>query len=96
MVQMYVSCFTLLQIGRWQQGIRGENLLQHGGFVPVKPFIFSDGEVLGEQARACYDCATPPTLRRFYFYKKVDCVLLLVSLNETQKKWFKKSIACVC
>lgn len=28
------------------------------GFVPVKPFIFSDGEVLGEHAQACYYCVT--------------------------------------
>lgn len=83
MVQMYVSRFTLLQIRRWQQGIRGENLPQHGGFVPVKPFIFSDGEVLGEQARACYYCVIPPYPPVTLLLQKVDGVLLLVSQNET-------------
>lgn len=30
----------------------------HRGFVPVKPFICSDGEVLGEHAQACYYCVS--------------------------------------
>ncbi len=35
----------------------GESLISsYRGFVPVKPFIFSDGEVLGEHAQACYYC----------------------------------------
>lgn len=37
----------------------GKNLPGQGGFVPVKPFIFSDGEVLGEQAQACCYCTIP-------------------------------------
>lgn len=53
-----VSYFILLQMAfrRWQRGIHREILSLHRGFVPVKPFIFSDGEVLGEQAQACYYC----------------------------------------
>lgn len=35
---------------RWQQGSHQVILFLCGGFVPGKPFIFSDGEVLGEQA----------------------------------------------
>lgn len=35
---------------------QGDSFSSHRGFVPVKPFIFSDGEVLGEHAQACYYC----------------------------------------
>lgn len=39
---------------KWhQRSIQGDSVR---GFVPVKPFIFSDGEVLDEHAQACYYC----------------------------------------
>ncbi|KAI9531903.1 hypothetical protein NQZ68_037137 [Dissostichus eleginoides] len=44
---------------KWQQEILREVLSSprlRRGYVPVKPFIFSDGEVLGEHAQACYYC----------------------------------------
>lgn len=45
-----------MKFRRWQQGSHQVILFLCGGFVPGKPFIFSDGEVLREQAWACFYC----------------------------------------
>lgn len=74
-IQQFHQTYYRVYANAIQGSIWGDVVVfSHRGFVPVKPFIFSDGEVLGEHAQACYYSAD-------YCYKKWSVSLFSVSQN---------------